>query len=340
MNAQHLDDAAREDPADLAEARRNVFDPGRQPVQRWGGVLGRTESGGNCPEIWAYGLRNPWRFSFDSATGDMVIADVGQSAEEEIDFAHPANSAPTRLAVLRGPEPRLGRAVFGVRPASLAGRVPGTDLSAPPELRRRPVLRRRDHRRLRDARSDAAVARRLLRVRRPQHCRAAHVALGHRRRQLGAAGATDRQPVDLRTRRERPSLRRDIANGDVYRIESDGNPATDPRCAPPPPPPPSGSPGPPSSQHAPINTSAPAIHGSPTPGAKLTWYPRRLDRRDVVCVRVATRRGAARGGRDLQSATLRRRPSALVSGHREQRRRQRAKRSRPQLRVQAPSPPG
>ena len=38
-------------------------------------------------EIWAYGLRNPWRFSFDRATGDMVIGDVGQGAREEVDFA-------------------------------------------------------------------------------------------------------------------------------------------------------------------------------------------------------------------------------------------------------------
>ena len=42
-------------------------------------------------EIWALGLRNPWRFSFDRQTGDMFIGDVGQGAREEVDF-QPAGS--------------------------------------------------------------------------------------------------------------------------------------------------------------------------------------------------------------------------------------------------------
>jgi glucose/arabinose dehydrogenase len=41
---------------------------------------------GDLPEIWAYGLRNPWRFSFDHLTGDLALPDVGQDAWEEVNF--------------------------------------------------------------------------------------------------------------------------------------------------------------------------------------------------------------------------------------------------------------
>lgn len=60
--------------------------PGQEPTYAipsgnpFVGVPGRDE-------IWASGLRNPWRFSFDRASGDMVIGDVGQGAREEVDYA-------------------------------------------------------------------------------------------------------------------------------------------------------------------------------------------------------------------------------------------------------------
>ena len=44
------------------------------------------EVAGARPEIWALGLRNPWRFSFDRVTGDLFIADVGQNRLEEVHF--------------------------------------------------------------------------------------------------------------------------------------------------------------------------------------------------------------------------------------------------------------
>ena len=70
--------------------------PARNPF------VGRAGARG---EIYAYGLRNPWRFSFDRKTGDLAIGDVGQNACEEIDFvrARQGRGRELRLAAVRGP---------------------------------------------------------------------------------------------------------------------------------------------------------------------------------------------------------------------------------------------
>nr|MDP7290032.1 PQQ-dependent sugar dehydrogenase [Phycisphaerae bacterium] len=65
-----------------ADAGRNYANPASNPFV---GVTGDDE-------IWAYGLRNPWRSSFDRVTGDLYIADVGQNAREEVDFQPVASS--------------------------------------------------------------------------------------------------------------------------------------------------------------------------------------------------------------------------------------------------------
>ncbi len=62
----------------MATGGRAYAIPGSNPF--------RTRSGAR-PEIYAYGLRNPWRWSFDRRTGDLTIGDVGQNQVEEIDFA-------------------------------------------------------------------------------------------------------------------------------------------------------------------------------------------------------------------------------------------------------------
>lgn len=64
------------------------------------------------PEIWAVGLRNPWRFSFDRASGDLFIGDVGQGQWEEIDYipAPLASGLNFGWNLFEGSEPYLGSA--------------------------------------------------------------------------------------------------------------------------------------------------------------------------------------------------------------------------------------
>jgi glucose/arabinose dehydrogenase len=61
------------------------IDP-RQAGSRPYTPLGVFRGSGARPEICDYGLRNPWRFSFDRETADLLIGDVGQNAQEEIDY--------------------------------------------------------------------------------------------------------------------------------------------------------------------------------------------------------------------------------------------------------------
>jgi len=76
-------------------------------------------SAGGRPEIWAYGLRNPWRFSFDRETGDLWLGDVGQNAWEEVDFMPAGEGAGANYGWARyeGNHPFSGDEISGTVPA-------------------------------------------------------------------------------------------------------------------------------------------------------------------------------------------------------------------------------
>lgn len=83
-------------------AAGDPWNNGQNPFALLGSLLRIDVDGGNpygipadnpfadgvdgAPEVWAYGLRNPWRFSFDRETGDLYVGDVGQNTYEEVNF--------------------------------------------------------------------------------------------------------------------------------------------------------------------------------------------------------------------------------------------------------------
>ncbi len=92
------------DPADTGQDPGDLFgsllriDPDVAPEDREAGDAYAVPDGnpfrdgdGGAPEVWAYGLRDPRRFSFDRDTGDLWIADVGQDEAEEIDVLRPVD---------------------------------------------------------------------------------------------------------------------------------------------------------------------------------------------------------------------------------------------------------
>lgn len=73
--------------------------------------------GGGAPEVWAFGLRNPFRASFDAGTGNLLIGDVGQGAIEEIDLMRPGEGgANFGWSILEGTRPFRGGPANGLTP--------------------------------------------------------------------------------------------------------------------------------------------------------------------------------------------------------------------------------
>ncbi|HKO90258.1 MAG TPA: PQQ-dependent sugar dehydrogenase [Polyangiaceae bacterium] len=113
-------------------AGREVNNAYSNPPQNLAQVTGQQA----LPEIWQYGLRNPWRFSFDACNGDLYIGDVGQNAQEEIDFVA-ADTATRTVAAGKNFGWRVAEASIcrpmGTEPCNaqvLAGLTPPVDFYA------------------------------------------------------------------------------------------------------------------------------------------------------------------------------------------------------------------
>jgi hypothetical protein len=95
-------------------------DPGddaQNPSSLLGKILRVDPRVSTAPQVWALGLRNPWRFSFDRATGDMVIGDVGAGLNEEVDFAAAGTPAGRNYGWVRCEGDQPGCPAGTIRPA-------------------------------------------------------------------------------------------------------------------------------------------------------------------------------------------------------------------------------
>ena len=115
-------------------------------------------------EIYSYGLRNPYRFSFDRLTGDLTIGDVGESAWEEVDFMPRG----TGLGANFGWNCFEGKHVFSCAPPSCTSSPPANPTPPVLEYPHPSMAWCRGQRRLRDPRRSPAVAARPLHLRRHQ----------------------------------------------------------------------------------------------------------------------------------------------------------------------------
>ena len=125
------------DPDNVAQRRKSLLgkllriEPRRVGKGRPYGIpAGNPYRGrGGANEIYAYGLRNPWRFSFDRETGALIIGDVGQDEIEEIDYVRPdrARGANFGWSGFEGTRPfkesqQRGNAVFPIHEYTHASR--------------------------------------------------------------------------------------------------------------------------------------------------------------------------------------------------------------------------
>jgi glucose/arabinose dehydrogenase len=113
------------DPRMWAQETSNLFgtiariDVESRSAGAYGIPPGNLTGSGVAPEIWSYGLRNPWRFSVDGCTGDVYIGDVGQNEFEEVDV-HPWGAGPLNF----GWSVREARVCYNANSCEAAGIEP------------------------------------------------------------------------------------------------------------------------------------------------------------------------------------------------------------------------